>query len=930
VWGQLVLGAFVLLTAASASLPLFDEAADNAALAARLASVPADAPAKEGAVVRLVGGGAGGDFTQAISRIPGLGPGVITAVSVGVETRPPEAVFTPFLTTPGHDRERARLFGDDDLTRGLVPASRPVVVPPGQSGIWVPAPLARQLAVAPGDRVTVGVSAMIQNPEGDGSKPIVRTAPAVVAGVYRVAPDGRTPADAPGSSRWAYRRAEIPPDSQFGIRPATLLITDVATATFLARSIGDDLFYASEAGLRPAVPTLADAQRTVAGIRRWQADVRDPSFTGVESPLRREHVLSGLPQIVDDATAIAARSVAWTRMAGAAGIALGLVAVLAVAVFGLARRRLELHLAATLGIRPATTGLQAAAEMLPAAVAGAAAGVGVAWVVIGAAGPPGALTGSGLGASVIRAALAAAAGVVLVGVAATVAAARAARLPEADRPIRSVPWEGLLLAVAVTATAGLVARPGDDGEPPSALDLLVPVLVLAAVGAVGARLLLGAIGHRRGPGGSGWRRPVLGLAARRMAAGGPRAVMVITVLTTGLGLLVYSLAAASSVRQVTEDRTAVRAGAAATTSIAASWLLDPGAARGPKPVLDGPPLDDGPVPGARNPPLPTGTTVVWRGRITVPPEYTTLDLLVVDPTAIARAAGWGTGPELARVRALMKTFAAADAKAAAALRAGERATPVPALGMGDVVQRPGESAAVALETAQVPITVLDVVPVFPGAAGGLPTMIVAADSFFTFLGPDDPRLAPAENSGRINYGPRQFYPEVWSRSSAELTAVVTDPDRTVRTLAEAAQEPDVVAARNSTGYLVALGVCVAGLAAVGLALFAERAAARARAADLMLTRLGLGRRRVARARVVELVLYVVIALLLAGLGLAALVPLGARLLDPGGGALPPFVLRVGLGSLLLGLLAGLGGLLLAALAARRRSGLPAEVLRDGE
>ena len=83
------------------------------------------------------------------------------------------------------------------------------------------------------------------------------------------------------------------------------------------------------------------------------------------------------------------------------------------------------------------------------------------------------------------------------------------------------------------------------------------------------------------------------------------------------------------------------------------------------------------------------------------------------------------------------------------------------------------------------------------------------------------------------------------------------------TLEQARARPDLVAARRSLGYQVALAGCVALLAVVALSLLADRAAARGRAADLLLRRVGLRRSGPVRARVLELVLTAALALVLA-------------------------------------------------------------------
>jgi hypothetical protein len=146
--------------------------------------------------------------------------------------------------------------------------------------------------------------------------------------------------------------------------------------------------------------------------------------------------------------------------------------------------------------------------------------------------------------------------------------------------------------------------------------------------------------------------------------------------------------------------------------------------------------------------------------------------------------------------------------------------------------------------------------------------------------------------------------------------------------------PDLVAARGSTGYQVALGLCVAGLAMLGLSMFADRSVTRARAADLMLTRMGMGRGGTGRARALELTAFAVVSLILAGIGVGAVVPFGARLLDPGGGGEPAFTLRLDRVGLAASVLAVVLAVLLALVVARSRSSASATstgtVLRDAE
>ncbi|QTE27966.1 hypothetical protein [Pengzhenrongella sicca] len=906
-WSLLVLGAFVLLCAATAAAPLFASAAGNAALTDQLTAVPANAPAGSAPVVRLVGGpGALGEgrLAGALEEIPGLAPGAVTAASLGVEQRqglPGE--FTPYVAV-GDRVERARLFGDSDQQAALVPAdgssgeprAEPLAEPAtGEAaGVWLPQPVAERLGVVVGDTVEVGI-------QDHG----VRTgAPARVAGVYAVDAGGRAPADPDGTRRWTYRRPFLPVDSEFRTLPAYLIVADVPTTTALAAAIGDDLLFALEGRLAGAEPTLAEVRSTVAGVHDLQVEIRDPAIAGETADRVRPQVVTGLPELLRAADVVAARTVAWTSTLSTAGAALGLIAVFAVAVLTMVRRTLELRHGVVVGLRPATVGALAALEVLLVAAASAALGLVVAVAVVTAVGPPGAITSTAVTAGAVRAGVAALAGVLIVGVTAAGFAWQAARLRASIGGARAGSWELVLVAVAATSVVGLLVRPASTG-PPSALELVVPVLAVAATGAVGGRLALrlAAIGRRRRAARTApdaWaRRPARLLAARRFAAGGSPSILVITIVATGLGLLTYSVAAATSVRQVVGDRAAVLAGASATTEIEVSWLLDDGAAQLPSPPADDPglPPDPGPVPGARTPPLPAGTTVVWRGRTTVPPEYTNLDLLVIDPEHFAEVASWGTGPELARAKALLPALARADDTVTAGLVAGEPGEPVPAIGVGDLPSRAGDEAALSTLTDDVPITFLDVVPAFPGLGDALPLVVVPADSFFSWLGSSDPRVKPPEGTGKFDRTPTAYFPSLWTNGDARSFAAILDPAGVTpgdtETLEHVGQLPDLVAARRSLGLQLALGVAVGAIAMLALAMFADRAATRSRAADLLLTLVGMGRAGPRRARSLELAAMAALGLALGTLGVALVAPLGARLLDPGGGAAPGFVLRLG-------------------------------------
>jgi putative ABC transport system permease protein len=930
-WVLLVVAAFAVACAAAAVAPVFTAAVASAALGDQIAAVPDDAQAADSPVVRLVGGtGApgAGRLAHGLDDVPGLGPATRTAASLGAETKSWDEVFESFVSLNGRS-ERVRLFGDDGMPGALVTASGgPLPAAPKAStdapAIWLPQPVVERLGARPGDALQLGVRTRHE----------VRTAPVLLAGAYGVGPDGRLPADPPGTHRWSYRRGSVPVDSEFGVVPAHLAVTDVAGAGELGEEVGDEILYSLEAPLASRSPTLRETQRTVAGVHDLQVALRDPQLVGDQVGPTREHVVSGLPHLVAAAQAVTSQTRTWTRPLMIAGVALGLLAIAGVAVLGAMRRSVELGAAVTWGVRPAGAAGLAALEVLPAAVLGWLLGVALAWLAVSRVGASATTGWSPVAEGAARALGVAAAGCLVVATVTGIAAWRASRLRRHHRDL-VLPWQPALVLIAVTATAGLLARENEVGTA-SLLDVLVPVLVVCAAGALVGRAALALLGSgARSPGGARLRRPAVTLARARAAGSGAQAVLVVTVLAAGLGLTGYSLAAAHSVDEVVQDRAAVLAGADATTPLQASWLLDPDAAVIPEPDANGS-IDPDPVPGSRTPPLPAGTTIVWRARVSVPPDLGNVDLLVIDPERFADVAAWGVGPELASARGAVRRLATADAATSSRQRAGEHGVPVPAIAVGDVGVDVGEQASVETTSGRIPVDVQARQDAFPGHQGALGLVVVPADTFFQSLGAQDPRLRPPDGSPRFDSAPVDFYPSLWTSGGVGQLRAVTQSAgvelKETSTLARVTQQPQLVAARRALGPQLALGAMVGLAAALVLVMYADRRARTGQAADVLLARMGLGRRGVLRSRAGELALVAGLGLLGGVLGGALLMPFGARLLDPGAGQAPAFALRPGPWALVaMVLVAGLALLLaVGMLVLRARRVDEAGVLRDAD
>jgi hypothetical protein len=432
---------------------------------------------------------------------------------------------------------------------------------------------------------------------------------------------------------------------------------------------------------------------------------------------------------------------------------------------------------------------------------------------------------------------------------------------------------------------------------------------VAATGALAGRAVLAVAARLTAPGRPGMRAPTLWLAARRVAVPGAERVLVVTLLATGLGMLLYAVTAASAVRATTEDRVAALSGAADIARIQGSWQLDPTAPVAPEPVDPGfsTPLPRDQLPPVGQPPVAGGSTVVWRASGVVPGQALDIPVLVIDPATFGAAASWGSGSDLATARSVLPQLGRDGAAVASAARAGDDGAVVPAVLVGDPRAlarttsstapelRAGDRASIASSggTWTIPLRLSDVLPTFPGIDPSSQAMLVVpADAFFAHLGAQDPRYAPRPGQS----GDSQFRTEVWSRSMRALDSVLAAHGVTpmaVTTDAAVRQLPDFVAALRSLGYLLALGAATAGLAVVGLGLFADRSAARSRVDDLMLARMGLGRRRTRRAHLLELAGIVATAALAAAVAVLLLARLGALGLDPRAPVGPALRLRVG-------------------------------------
>jgi hypothetical protein len=913
-----MVGVLTMVAVSASAGPLYAEAVSDAAVRLVLDAVPDVASANAAPVVRLTGGvdpdpAEWEDSLRSLGEVPGLAPATVTLQSISTELHP-KVLYDPVgpVFTGPEGSAPLRLFGVEDPESRLSVVSR---ASEGAEGVWLPQPVAEATGVGSGDEVRVQLS-------GTPDAPTVTTR---VSGTYAVEADGRTPREASGGRLWReVADAGYPADAMMTTVRARLAVADPATTVALARRADDELLWAAQAGLADERPRLDALQRTADAVTLLRGRLVARADLSNDPVSLRPGLASGLEDLASSADELAAAARRGAAVTTRAGIVLALGLVVAAAGYTTGRRRREVQLAAGVGRRPVSAGALHATELVPAALV---------------AGPIGWLVARGLVATAVgpsepsRAALTSAAlwcvGAVLVAVLASGAVMAAATRLETrrleGRPDPRVPWVLVLVVVAASATAGLLGRDPSPGERLGPLDLLVPPLVFGAVSAVGARLLFAGLRRVRGAS----RPPTRGsvtrwLARRRLQAPDRGREAAATIAATGLAMLVFSLAALSSLRDTVEDRAAVEVGATVVDRVGSSWLLDPGAAVQALPPEDGSPLPLADVPVGRTPPLPAGQTVVWRTRTSIAASTNGVALMVTDPMRLTESASWGSGSgAVAEGRELLPTLAREDAEMTDLIRRSGLTGQIPGLLVGSIEDLELEvGSELTVDTLYFPVRVVvrGMVATFPGAGTGQPTLVLPADSFFASQLNDDPRLRPAPGTPRNR--PIDFQADLWSSTTAGAAATLRALDLTtqpVGTTARARATDVYVAAEQARRYQIGLGLVfgAVGLAAVTLA--AVRLARRSPAADRMLAWSGAGRDSPARARVVEVGVVLVLCTVLAAASLLALRPLGRLLLEPGDGrdpaaalVLPWPALLTGVGWLALTAVVAVAGTVLAA------------------
>ena len=753
---------------------------------------------------------------------------------------------------------------------------------PRGEGIWIPDRAAEMTGLGVGDRTTLG------------------GAPVTVAAIYR---------DVAGFSVdrfWCSNADLLLVEDRGGdlVLPPPLVLADRETVAAVLRRQGlDRVVVFSEAGLRDDL-TLAEADQLIHDLAcngRYADELawceegqpmltprtggfsRDPLPARSDGHFVERFFRSSLPFVTARSRAIqtSVGSGIWPVAAFAALAGAGLVAAAASLWFD--RRRREVQLLSVRGVSPVGLGLKAVLELAIPMVAGAAAGIGLAYVLVVAFGPAPELEPAAVG----RAAWAAAAA--LAGAALTVAAVVTARVKLDGTPRRrsfrlgAVPWELALVALTVVSYRrlgewGLPVGRGAQVSKVDVLGLLFPVLFLVSVVAVISRLL--ALGVRPLRAVSRTWRAELYLAVRRVARARTAALGLVAASAVAVGVLVYAATMDRSLNTTLQAK--------ATTFVGTDM-----AAR----------LHAGEHVPAELTDRTTEVEVIVDAYLVDDDGRESVTVLAIDPDTFADIAFWDdtfSGTSLETI--VERLTAPSDDGALPAVLVGiDVGGPVEAvIGDGD-----------AVETTLVPVAEVET---FPGMKRGKVTVFVSAEALGEVVGGRAEAWIEGDRDAAVA-----------ALAEAGLQFVET------RRVDEVVDGSSFVTVSWTFGFMRSLGLSAGVLALGGVAVHLDARRRERVLGHAFLRRMGLGARQHRRALFVELVASVLVG---CWVGIAAAVTcawLAHGRVDPVPGLRPDPLLRPSLSVIAATAIGSIVVVVLAAALAQRRAEHddPVEVLRAG-
>jgi hypothetical protein len=546
---------------------------------------------------------------------------------------------------------------------------------------------------------------------------------------------------------------------------------------------------------------------------------------------------SAMPLVMREVERRAATVEGPLRLLLIAGLGVAAAVVAAAAAFAVAGRRTEAALLHARGWGPVRFATKSTLEAAIPVAMGAATGLGLGWLLISMFGPAAPAASSARTASLVGAAVAGAAALVVLGVVSGVSFRRTFEVHALGRRFAWVPWEVFAIAAALWvlsrlhAGGALIEDPRLGIRRPSALLLVFPVLFVAGVATLGARIAVEAL-RRTGPRLSRGS-PVAYLAVHRLT-GLPRlTVLLVSAAALCLGVFVNAQTMVRSLRATVDAKAGVFVG-----SDVQVW------------VDHNSPVQAGSFPL----PMTRATRLKYAGSLL--PGERPFDMVGIDPSTIVGAAFWSDAFADEPLDEMVS-------------RLGRRTGPLPVL----LVQGQGTPQVIEISDVETPIEVVGRPNAFPGVYSDDPLLVVDAAGLEQRLGArNDPLRRPGART------------ELWiagdpDEALAALSKLDAFPLATI-TAVEVKDVPFIKAAIETFSMLNVLGLAAAVLV-IGVLVVYLQARQRARTVSNVLSmRMGMRDRQASAALMLELAAMLLAAFVLgAALGLVA-GRLVSPLLDP--------------------------------------------------
>ena len=675
-FASLAVGA-LLLALAAAAYPLFISASASELLAAKIHD-PAYTRWAAGVMFRngvlALGDGvrpsgrterSESEFARLVASSPYLASPIRTAITAPVSMGD--------VDDPSDTRE-VRLFAGEDVGSQLE-----IVDGALGDGAIVPDHVADALDLSIGDTVT-----MASDRNGTATLP--------VDGIYRRIYHGNMGGYwRPWRDELIQRCFDCPPP------PQPVLMTEAAFLEYSADLRLDHVGYAWQAPLEQTL-TLDDAEdadrraKAITDEMSGRNLFTECSFFFFCSTRTRPAFGSSIDEIVTDTHRRIGAIEGPANLLRVAGVLVALVVIAGAGAFAMAARRVESTLLFARGARPRAVGTRAALEAIVPSAVGAAAGLGLAFLLVAALGPEGPVASSATSLAARVAGLSVVAAVVAVGL---VSAVSFLRQSEHHRGrfalVAALPWELALIALSLfvlerlRSGGAVVEDAALRTQTPSLLLLGFPVLFLAGFVALAARAIVLLVRWVRGRSERLATSPYL--AVHRLAARPRLTMLLITAAGLCLGLFVQAQMVARSMQTTVDVKAGVFVGSDVEVAIDRSNEAPEGF------------------------PLPV-TRVVQRLEAGEFGPGTSFDLLAIDPDTFADAAFWDPTFGAETAQALVDTLQRPTGdRLPVVLAAGEGTAPV----------------SITIDTRTVPIDIGARASAFPGMTFLRPLVVVDAD-----------------------------------------------------------------------------------------------------------------------------------------------------------------------------------------------------------